>query len=160
MLHHLRKGDHGNVFSVLEETLRNTKRILRPKGLLVITGPLPAIERESNWFAQLSLELTDTLFQVAPTLEQYLDLFARCGFNCVAAVNLLSKATPCIMKNYFDSEGPLKRDWRIGTCFYDNVSEKEIERILSDKGSLKTFMLEHDRSTEFGILTLLVCVSV
>lgn len=169
MLHHLREDDQSDgeciLLKALEQTLRNTKRILRPRGLLVITTPLPAIVKECCWFTQFCPEVRDDVSQYSPSTEQYLDIFAKCGFSCVAAVNFLSKATPCALKNYFDPEGPLKREWRIGTYLYRNTTDAEIAQILSDmnikdKESLKNFMLEHDRSSEFGMMTLFVCVSV
>ena len=165
MVYQLCKGDHGDSFPDLEQTLRNTKRILRPGGVVVITTLLPGIAKQSTWFTQFSPKVRDVVSQYSPSTEQYLDLFAKYGFSCVAAMNLLTKATPCVLKNHYDPEGPLKREWRIGTYLYRNTSDAEMVQMLSDmdikdKGSLEKFILEHDRTSEFGMLTLLVCISV
>lgn len=92
-------------------------------------------------------------------------MFDKCGFQCVSAMNFLSKATPTMITSYYDYDGPMKENWRKGTCVFDMLNEQETCELrevilnLNKNGSLKQFMFEHDRTSEFGWLTLFACIS-
>ena len=69
---------------------------------------------------------------------------------------------PSFIKKYFDPDGPFEEEWRIGTCLYGNVKGEELDILLADlkhKAPLKEFLDTHDRTSDFGMFTLFVCVS-
>ena len=153
-------------FPLIEKTLKETKRILRPKGVLVVTAGTPTLVKESVWFTKILPAATEKLLNFLPTNKQYLDMFAKCGFNCVSEMNLLTGATPSLFSNYYDPEGPMKEAWRNGTSAFGLASEQEIKKIkniiydLKAKGTLEKFMKENDRTSELGVAVLYICVSV
>ena len=74
---------------------------------------------------QLQQGVTEKLANTLIPAKQYVSLFEKHGYQCVASLNLLS-ATKMIFLDYHDPEGPLKEDWRVGTNEFglanDNVS--------------------------------------
>ena len=149
----------------MQETLHNAKRVLRPRGVILITTILPSIQREAVWYTQFHKGVTDIICSRLPTTEQFLAMFDKCGFQCVSAMNFLSKATPTMIANYYDYDGPLKENWRKGTCVFEMLNEQETCELsevilnLQKSDSLKQFMIEHDRTSEFGWVTLFACIS-
>ena len=140
---------------------KKPNRVLRDKGVLMFTMPLPATVG-SPWYTHLQPEFIRKVAHHFPSTEQYMDLFASTGFTCVAGVNLLSKAMPPLLKNHFDHDGPFKLEWRIATCVFNNVKGELLENILADlkqKAPLKEFMETHDRTSDLGQITLFVCIS-
>ena len=93
-------------------------------------------------------------------------LFTKHSYNCVAALNMLLPRTPGCDHAYFNPEGPLDEDWRIATSMFQIAGpekEKEMIKMVLDmkvKGTLKQFVADHDRTSEMGVMTLLVCISV
>ena len=166
MLYHIDEGKGDGKFPALERTLTETKRVLRPNGVLLVSTPTPNIVKEASWFSQIHQGVTQKILRAIPTNKQYLEMFAKHGFRCVSEMNLLTGATPSLFKNYLDPEGPLKEEWIIGTNAFGlaNATEmQEIENIvteLKEKGKLERFMREHDKSSELGIVALFVCISV
>lgn len=154
------KEDH----KILTETLIETKRILRRQGVMVISTIQPSIYK-SIWYTQIFPALAERQMKTALSTGEFLTIFEKCGFKCVAGLNLLSKATPTLVKNYFDFEGPFQREWLIGAHMYALAEKEEkvtMEELLLDwkrKGLLKKFMDDHDRTSELGFLTVFVCVS-
>ena len=95
-----------------------------------------------------------------------MNLFAKHGFNCLSAMNLVPTATSFYNKYYLNPEGPLDEDWRNGVCIFQSAGtevEKELVQMVLDmkeKGTLTQFVIDHDRSSEIGIITLYSCISV
>ena len=145
----------------METVLRNTKRILRPKGVLVIMTGLPSIIKESIWYAQLYHPIAHKLAKYCPSTGEWLDMFAKCGFECVSAMNFLFSQKV----NHFDPTGPLREDWKLGSCVFTVANDEEKKALdqnikrLSEQERLESFMNEHDRTLEMGFATLFVCVS-
>ena len=136
--------------------------------MIIITTSLPSTIKEAVWFHKIHPGIAEKLQKVYISAEQYLNLFNKYGFEYVSSMNLLSATTAnrTQLVNYFDCEGPLKKQWRKGTNVYDIASEREIqeleERLLKIKEtiSLHQFMMENDRSLDMGILTVFACISV
>ena len=166
VLHHIDEGKGDGQFPALEKTLQETKRILRPNGVLIVSAATPSIVNESTWFTQIHNGITQKILKALPTNKQYIEMFTKHGFKCVSEMNLLMGATPSLFKNYLDPEGPLKKDWRIGTSAFGLANEedmKEVESMITEmkeKGTLERFIREHDRTAELGIAALYVCISV
>ena len=112
VLHHIDKDRDGKNFPMLEKTLLNTKRILRPKGVLVITTLLQSTITQAIWCTQIHPGITEVLSKCFPSAKQYSDLFAKCGFHSVSAMNFLNTATPLMHIDYWNPEGPLNEEWR------------------------------------------------
>ena len=152
-------------FPVLEKTNKETKQILRPNGVLVVSSPTPSIIKDAAWFTQIHHGVTQKILKMVPTNKQYIEIFAKCGLKCVSEMNLLT-GTTSMFNNYLDQEGPLKEDWRKGTSAFGLANVEEIKEIedrvteMKEKGALKQFMPQHDRTSELGIVALYVCISV
>ena len=165
VLHHLDKDKVNGKSPMLEKTLLETRRVLRPDGVLLVSTCLPMIIQEAFWFTQIHQGYRDKLASLTPDAKEYLAIFDRSGFQCVAAMNLLATDSPNFIQNYSDCEGPLKADWRNGTCMFECVGDKllnEMETSLLEmkaKGTLNTFMKDNDRTADKGMLTVFACVS-
>lgn len=166
VLHHLDKTPEGTEFPVLQKALVDTKRILRHRGMLFITTSLPSTIKEAVWFHQVHPGITDKIRKAFISAEQYQNFFTNNGYQCVAAMNLLSVTKQTQLVNYFDHEGPLKTEWRKGTSVYEIATEEELEELeekllsIEETQSLQQFMMEHDRTSEMGVLTIFACISV
>ena len=138
--------------------------MLRPNGVLLISTCLPTIIKEALWFTQIHQGYRDKLASLTPSAIENLAIFDRTGFQCVAAMNLLSNELPTFIRNYSDPEGPLKEDWRKGTCMYEFVDSQLLSEMenaffdMKEKGMLKQFMADHDRTSSLGMVTVYACV--
>ena len=121
---------------------------------------------EAQRCAQIHPEISEILYRIFPSLNQHMALFTKHSYKCVAALNMLLPRTPGCDNAYFNPEGPLDEDWRIATSMFQIAGpEKEKEMIqmvldMKEKGTLKQFVVDHDRTSEMGVMTLLVCISV
>ena len=147
-----------NQWSAIETTLSNTKRILKPKGLVVIATSMPEMFTESIWYTQIYPPIAEKLAKYFPTSKDWADLFAKCGFEVVSATNSLIPD----MKNHFDSEGPLREEWRLGSCVYACADEEDRKALLSTISDLNKnellnkFMEDHDRTAIVGMTTFYI----
>ena len=131
------------MFVMVLRTLSEPKRVLRPRGVLIISTPLP-IHLTHVWFIKLFHDICKKALPNLLSTEEYLELFTKSGFECVAGMKLLGKATPSLFKNHFDPE-----EWRLGTCLFGNdvTTERLRQRI---GGSLQKFMADHDQTSSTG----------
>ena len=146
----------------MEVMFAEAKRVLHPKGIMIITEVLPATIRRNVWYCQLSQSLSDRYCKLFPTTEQYIEMFEKYAFNCVTKFNALGTE---LVKYYDDPEGPLKKDWRKGVSFFAFATEKEIYDIeqfvqeMNNDGTIFKYIKEHDKTSEMGLLTVFVCIS-
>ena len=66
------------------------------------------------------------------------------------------------MKNHFDSEGPLREEWRLGSCVYA-CADEERKALLTTVADLnkncfffKQFMEDHERTAIVGMPTFYI----
>ena len=150
----------------METVLHDTKRILRPKGVLVVTTMLPSVLKDAIWYTKLNRGLGEKLAKYFPSTEQLLDTFTKCGFQCVSAMNFLRVNNSTAIVGYRDPEGPLREEWRKGTFMYAAENDIEMKEMLKElrelkgRGSLKQFMIDNDRTSELGMTALFVCISL
>ena len=127
---------------------------------------MPPIFREAIWFVQVHSDISEKLAKTYPSVKQYMALFNKHGFRCVSALNLLSTGAPHFNDIYLNPEGPLNEDWRTATSMFQIAGpekEKEImNRVLDmkEKDNLTQFMNAHDRTSDIGMMTLFVCISI
>ena len=165
VLHHIDQDWDGKNFPMVEKTLLNTKRILRPKGVLEITTVLQSTITQAMWCTQIHPGITEVIRKCHPSAKQYFDLFAKYDFHCVSAMNFLNTAASLIFKDYWNPEGPLNEEWRnvVHLCGVAGpAKEKEMEDIvlaMKENRTLEDFMLENDHTSERGLCTLFVCIS-
>ena len=160
VLQDLEKPENRKVhqWSAIETTLRNTKRILKHKGLVVILTSMPEMLTESIWYTQIYPPIAEKLAKYFPTSNDWADLFAKCGFEVVSAINSLIPD----MKKHFDPEGPLREEWRLGSCVYACADEDEKKALLAtindlnENGLMKKFMEDHDRTSVMGMTTFYI----
>ena len=65
---------------MMEKALLETRRVLRPNGLLLVSTCLPIIIKEALWFPQIHQDYRDTLASLTPTAEEYHVIFDKTGF--------------------------------------------------------------------------------
>ena len=53
LLHHIDEGKCDGQFPALERTLQETKWILLPNGVLIVSAGTPSIGNDSTWFTQI-----------------------------------------------------------------------------------------------------------
>ena len=165
VLHHLAVDANGVDFPEMEHAFRETKRVLRRGGMMIITGVTPIMLRKSYWYCQLGRQkeaLLDRFCKRLPTTDGYLKMFAAHDFNCVSKFNILSTG----IRVHDDLEGPLKRGWREGVSFFSFATEEEIQDIeqftreLIENGKMEQFVQEHDKQYEIGGLFVFACISL
>ena len=66
---------------MLEKALLETRRVLRPNGVLLISTCLPVIIQEAFWFTQIHQGYMDKLASLNPAAEEYLAIFDISGFQ-------------------------------------------------------------------------------
>ena len=160
VLHHVDNTVNGVDFPVIQEMFREAKRALRPKGIMVIIEGLPYTQRHSLWFNQLHQSLLDRWCKIFPTMKQYESMLDKCGFKIFSKLNVLGLGS---LKQYYDPEGPLKKEWRNSSSYWGFATEKEILEIeekvrkMNEDGTMAEFIKEHDRVSEIGALTITAC---
>ena len=163
VLHHLDKNANGEDFPAVEEMLGEARRVLVPKGIMIITEVLPSAVKEAIWYCQLSDSLCDRFSKLFPSVKQYLSMFDKYSFKCIAKFNCLGRD---LQEKYYDPGGPLKEEWRNGVSLFAFATEQEIEEIklyvqkINENETILEFMKKHDRLLEMGLLTILVSVSL
>ena len=154
---------NGEDFPSIEETLREAKRVLRQNGVMIIADALPYSLREASWIAQLDRKLTERFSKLFPSVMQYNLMLEKSGFQMVSKLHILGSE---LVKNYFDPEGPLKKEWRNGLSVFGLATENEIldieQRVLkmNKDGTMVQFMKEHDRCLQIGSIAILACISL
>ena len=163
VLHHVDNTANGKDFPIMEEMFRETKRVLRPKGIMVISEPLPYTQRNSVWYHHLHEDLSDRWCKKFPTIKQYEAMFDKCGFQIFSKLNILGLD---LIKQYFDPEGPLKKEWRRGSSYWGFATEEEIldiektVRRMNENGTMNDFIRDHDSSSETGVAAIVACRSL
>ena len=150
---------------MLEKTLLNTKRVLRPNGVLVIITVLKSTSTQAIWHTQIHPTITELVSKFYPSAKQYFDLFAKCGFYIASAMNFLNTETSLMHTGYWNPEGPLNEEWRNAVHIFGVAGpavEKELIDIvlaMKENGTLEDFMIQNDHTSERGMCTLFVCIS-
>ena len=154
---------NGEDFPIMEQLFRETKRVLRPKGIMVVVNFLPQTGRKAIWFNQIHESLTERWLKLFPTIQQYEAMFENCGFQSFSKLNILGVD---MIKNYYDPEGPLKKEWRAASSYWGFATEKEILEIekkvrkMNEEGTISEFIRKYDTVSETGGLTIIACKSM
>lgn len=115
---------------------------------------------------QVHQGFAENITKIFLSAKEYLDLFAKYGFKCVSAMNLLNTANSTICPSYFDPEGPLREESRKASNLFEIAEEqhvKELEtalRSMRDRGCLKQFVEDNDQTSEVGFLAVFACISI
>ena len=155
----------GENFPRLEQALADVQRILRPRGMLIISTVLSTTVRESIWFLQLQAGIRDKLAKTHLSVNQYMDMFGRHGFRCVTAVNLLTATATNIYPNFLEPDSILDESWRQASNMFDVATNVEMDQMITaarDKkanGGLDAFVKENDHTSSRGFVTIFACTS-
>ena len=140
----------GKDYPIIEELFRRTKRVLHPKGLMVIVTALTSA-KEVVWYTKPH----QGDMKIAPSMTQFICMLNESGFKCFTKLNLLGCET---LKDFYDGEVSLREDWRKSLSLFDMASDEEIREIesyvqeLKDRGKLKEFVKRNDETLDVGIL--------
>lgn len=164
-LHHLDDIRDGKNYPKLEQTLTDAKRILRQRGVLILSTVLSTTVRESIWYLQCQSEIKEKLAKTHLSVHQYMNMFDKHGFQCETAINLLTAAGANIYLNHSDPESILDEDWRQASSMFGIATDAETEEIISaiydkkENGTLEEFVRENDHTNKRGFVTLFACMS-
>lgn len=134
VLHHLEQGPLAEddpadwppgSFDGTAAFLAEARRVLRPRGTLILNFCQPQQVREGFWWASLIPAAVDRLARRLPTLEQLSQILDAAGLKVVlAAVDLHN-----VLQGhaYFDPLGPLSESWRAGDSTWGLASEAELD---------------------------------
>ena len=151
---------NGEQFPVMEEVFKESRRVLRRGGIMVIAGCLPFTQKHSIWFNHLHLGVTERWCKLFPTIKQYEAMFDKCGFKIVSKMNCLGLD---LLKHYTDPEFAVKPEWRSGSSYFGFATESELLEIeekaktMVDNGTMVGFIKEHNKVSEIGALNILMC---
>ena len=126
---------------------------------------LPSTFKESVWVTQIHPGIAEAVSKCHQSVNQYLDWFAKYDFRCVSAMNFLNTPTTSLHHQYWNPEGPLSEVWRKSANIFEVVDSEKVQEMvdivldMKEKGTLEEFMVEHDHTSERGLLTSFVCVS-
>ena len=119
--------------------------------------------RNYAWYAMLHAGLLDRHVKLFPSIEQYLSIFTKCGFEIRTKLNILGAE---LFKDYHDAEGPLRESWRKGDSVFGYALQEEIREIkesvqkMKENGTLEEFVRTHDKALDVGLVTLILSVAV
>ena len=155
----------GKNYPKLEQTLEDAQRILRHRGMLIKSTVLSTTVRESIWFLQMQSKIKEKLAKTHLSVNQYIDMFDKHGFECVTAMNRLTASGANIYPIFLDPESILDEDWRQASSMFGIATDDEIEMMVSaiiekkENGTLELFVKENDHTNKRGFVMLFACKS-
>ncbi|XP_060556329.1 malonyl-[acyl-carrier protein] O-methyltransferase-like isoform X2 [Ruditapes philippinarum] len=159
VLHHLDTTGSGS-FSAATQSLKESVRVLRPGGIVILSTVLPSVISHAVWYAQINLALTERFNKIMPTMEQFDDMFESSHLSCKQKLNILGAD---LVKDYYNFEGPLDQAWRDAVSYWNFATPDELNdvkrkvRDLKQSGELEQWCKQHDNVTTSGFLTFLFC---
>ncbi|XP_045196957.2 ubiquinone/menaquinone biosynthesis C-methyltransferase UbiE-like [Mercenaria mercenaria] len=159
VLNHLDQGNPAFPKSV--QTLKESRRVLLPNGVVVVSTMLPSAFSKVMWFSQINEKLTERFIEnILPSAEQFEKMFKDAGIRCIQKMNILGSD---IYKSYYDIDGPLDEAWRRTSSYWTFATDGELDEVvqkvkdLKEKGQLENWVKKHDHSDTSGILTIYIC---
>ena len=151
VLHHL--GDTADSRdAALRRVFSEFKRVLKPKGLLMINTCSHEQVKNGYWFYHLIPEAVERVCQRYPSIDRLTDLIKECGLSMNGRYVALDAM--CRGPAYFDARGPLNPEWRDGDSIFALVAEGQLTRVKDEiskmdaNGTLVNFVKEHDRARQ------------
>ncbi|XP_053406516.1 uncharacterized protein LOC123546167 [Mercenaria mercenaria] len=159
VLNHLDRGNPE--FPNCVNTLKETVRILRPDGFIIVSTMLPSVAHNVMWFTQLNMKLTKRFTdECIPSVEQIEKMFEDAGIQCIQKLSILGSD---MYKSYYNLDGPLDESWRATSSYWSFATSEEVaeavERVKSLKasGEYEQWVKEHDLASSSGFLTIFFC---
>ncbi len=134
VLHHIADDPEAG-FPRLRQVFEEFARVLRPHGPLVINTSTRAQLREGLWYADLIPEAVDLLERRYAPLDLLEGMLRDCGF--IPRDRIVPTDAVLQGDAYFDSSGPLSKEWRDGDSSWALVTDQQLERVLSRVTRLK-----------------------
>ncbi|XP_053377292.1 uncharacterized protein LOC123534262 [Mercenaria mercenaria] len=143
------------------KTLKESVRILRPNGLIIISTVLATTLSRATWYSQLNMELTNRHnASVLPSLEQFEQMFEDAGINCIQKLNILGSD---IYKTYYNLDDILDESLRAPRAYWTFATKEEVAEVvqkvkaLKAKGEYEKWVKEHDHTRTTGVVTIFFC---
>ncbi|XP_045192975.2 uncharacterized methyltransferase YodH-like [Mercenaria mercenaria] len=159
VLNHLDRGDPAFPNGV--NTLKESIRILRPDGLIVVSTILSSTFSSVTWFSQLNMELTNRFnATILPSVEQFEKMFEDAGIKCIQKLNILGSD---LYKSYYNLNGSLDESWRKPSAYWSFATTEEVAtavqkvEMLKANGEYEKWVKEHDHTNSSGVLTIFIC---
>ncbi|XP_062576424.1 demethylmenaquinone methyltransferase-like [Saccostrea cucullata] len=158
VLHHLEihVNPDGKSYSNIAKTMKEVYRVLKPRGVLIVTTLTPE-QVEAYWFCHLVPGPLKQYAKKSPYHHQVKDMLTEAGLTLKAALNTLTTNHP----GHDNLEGPLQENWRNHLLFWDTCSETEIQDMvqrvqkMKEEGNLRDFYNTHEKTHIFGALQIL-----
>ncbi len=146
VLHHL-GGDRAELDrhrAVLDELAR----VLRPGGALVINLCSTEQIRDGWWYRDLFANAFDRIARRHISIARLTELLRECGFRHGGSF----VPTDAVFQgdSYFESTGPLRKEWRDGDSVFALATEEELEsacsriREMAEQGTLDEYVARQD----------------
>ncbi|XP_053380874.1 malonyl-[acyl-carrier protein] O-methyltransferase-like isoform X1 [Mercenaria mercenaria] len=162
VLNHLDRAN--SAFPNCVETLNESRRILRPNGVIIVSTALPSAILNAVWFTKINTKLTKRFIENAvPSLDQFEKMFIASGIECFQKMNILGSD---IFKNYYNVDGLPEESWLKENEYLTFATESEAGELfrkvkeLKENGELENWVKENDHTQTIGVLTIFVCKPV
>ncbi|XP_045177090.2 biotin biosynthesis bifunctional protein BioHC-like [Mercenaria mercenaria] len=159
VINHLDRGNSAFPNSV--NTLKETVRIVRPGGYIIVSSMLATTASRVTWFTQLNMDLTNRFIaECILSVEQFDKIFEDAGIKCIQKLNILGSD---MYNTYYNLDGPLDESWRATSSYWSFATKEDVEvavqtvQELKAKGEYEKWVKEHDQANSTGLLTIFMC---
>lgn len=129
VIHHL--DDPGSLdWPGLSQALRESRRVLRPGGAIVINTCSQRQIRDGFWYAPLIPDAIDRLASRYVPVETLLHMLAELGLRVGEPQVPLDEVF--FGARYWDPDGPFQQSWRNGDSVWSLTSEEELAAALAE----------------------------
>ncbi len=150
VLHHLgtEKSEQEN-FPQVSRILAEAYRVLRPKGVLVISTNSHQQLHDGFWWADLIPAAVNRISVRFPTLKHLASMLEEASFSFVG--NIVPLDSVLQGEHYLDPEGPLSESYREGDSTWSLATEEELAQALerlrkmNQDGSISDYLESRER---------------
>lgn len=164
VIHHLDHGECGDGdaddFPNVKRFYRESFRVLRSGGVLIINTSSHLQHREGFWWAALIPEAIDRILRRFPSIEKLESFAQEAGFIGNEVVVPVTEALQG--EQYLNPEGPLSAAWRAGDSAWSLATEEELSHAIDDvtsrieNGGMAAFLeAAEQRRATIGQITFL-----
>jgi ubiquinone/menaquinone biosynthesis C-methylase UbiE len=147
VLHHL-PDEASQGFPAHRRVFGEFARVLKPGGVLTINTCSQEQLRHGYWHYGLIPEAADALRNRYAPLDELIEILDDYGFSQRGRFVPIDATVQG--ESYFDSRGPLDKEWRDGDSVWSLVTEDRLDRALSliqrldERGELEAYVARND----------------
>jgi len=162
VLHHL--PDEASIgFPAHRRVFGEFARVLKPGGVLTVNTCSQEQLRHGYWHYSLIPEAADALRNRYAPLDELIEILDSCGFSRRGRFVPIHATVQG--ESYFNTRGPLSKEWRDGDSVWSLVTEDRLNRAISlihkldERGELEAYVARNDTwRHHIGQVTILFAV--